>query len=176
MGNPSDALQLGQTIVYDIYPCEAGGGYYYDFTRTWSLGYVTDETQQLYDQVRQVYDTISAELKVNAPFYKYQERACALFEEMGHPTIQSDPAVERGYVHSLGHGIGLRVHEKPWASAVNPSSTDILAPGSVFTLEPGLYYPERGMGVRIEDSWWVTPDGEFEILAEFPKDLLLPMK
>ena len=176
VGNPSDALQLGQTIVYDIYPCEAGGGYYYDFTRTWSLGYVTDEAQQLYDQVRQVYDTISAELKVNAPFYKYQERACALFEGMGHPTIQSDPAVERGYVHSLGHGIGLRVHEKPWASAVNPSPTDILAPGSVFTLEPGLYYPERGMGVRIEDSWWVTPDGEFEILAEFPKDLLLPMK
>ncbi len=176
VGNPSDALQLGQTIVYDIYPCEAGGGYYYDFTRTWSLGYVTDEAQQLYDQVRQVYDTISAELKVNAPFYKFQERACALFEEMGHPTIQSDPTVERGYVHSLGHGIGLRVHEKPWASAVNPSPTDILAPGSVFTLEPGLYYPERGMGVRIEDSWWVTPDGEFEILAEFPKDLLLPMK
>jgi len=51
-----------------------------------------------------------------------------------------------------------------------------LAPGSVFTLEPGLYYPERGMGVRIEDSWWVNPESGFEILADFPKDLILPMK
>jgi len=58
VGTPGDALKLGQTIVYDIYPCEAGGGYFYDFTRTWSLGYATDEVQQLYDQVKQVYDTI----------------------------------------------------------------------------------------------------------------------
>lgn len=176
VGTASDPLKLGQTIVYDIYPCEAGGGYFYDFTRTWSLGYATDETQQLYDQVKQVYETIYGELKVNAPFYKYQERTCELFEAMGHTTIKSNPAAEQGYVHSLGHGIGLRVHEKPWSSAINPSPTDILAIGSVFTLEPGLYYPERGMGVRIEDSLWVTPDGRFEILADFPTDLVLPMK
>ncbi len=176
VGTAGDALKLGQTIVYDIYPCEAGGGYFYDFTRTWSLGYATDEVQQLYDQVKQVYDTVYSELKVNAPFYKYQERTCELFEAMGHPSIKTDPTVEQGYVHSLGHGIGLRVHEKPWSSAINPSPTDILAPGSAFTLEPGLYYPERGMGVRIEDSLWVTPDGKFQILADFPKDLVLPMK
>ena len=176
VGTAGDALKLGQTIVYDIYPCEAGGGYFYDFTRTWSLGYATDEVQQLYDQVKQVYDTVYSELKVNAPFYKYQERTCELFEAMGHPSIKSDPTIEKGYVHSLGHGIGLRVHEKPWSSAINPSPTDILAPGSAFTLEPGLYYPERGMGVRIEDSLWVTPDGKFEILVDFPKDLVLPMK
>jgi Xaa-Pro aminopeptidase len=46
----------------------------------------------------------------------------------------------------------------------------------VFTLEPGLYYPDRGMGVRIEDSLYITPEGKFEILADFPKDLILPMK
>jgi Xaa-Pro aminopeptidase len=175
-GTPADALKLGQTIVYDIYPCQAGGGYFYDFTRTWSLGYVTDEVQVLYDQVKQVYNTVVSELVVNAPFARYQERTCELFEAMGHPTVRTNQATEEGYVHSLGHGIGLRVHEKPWSSLINPSPTDILAPGAVFTLEPGLYYPDRGMGVRIEDSFYVTPDGNFEILADFPKDLVLPMK
>ena len=44
-GNPEDILRLGQTIVFDIFPCEAGGGYFYDFTRTWCLGYAPDEAQ-----------------------------------------------------------------------------------------------------------------------------------
>lgn len=132
--------------------------------------------QALYDQVKQVYETLYNELKVNQPFYLYQERTCDLFEALGHPTIKTDPAIEAGYVHSLGHGVGLRVHEKPWASTINPSPTDILAPGSVFTLEPGLYYPDRGMGVRIEDTLYVSPEGQFEILADFSKDLVLPVK
>lgn len=176
VGNPTDPLRLGQTIVYDIYPCQAGGGYFYDFTRTWSLGYATDEVQALYDQVKQVYDTLFAELKLNARFSDYQERTCELFEAMGHPTVKTNPVTEVGYVHSLGHGIGLRVHEKPWSSTINSSPTDVLIPGTVFTLEPGLYYPDKGMGVRIEDSIQVTPDGRFEILADYPKDLVLPIK
>ncbi len=175
-GTATDLLRLGQTIVYDIFPCEAGGGYFYDFTRTWCLGYAPDEVLKVYEDVKKVYDTITAELKSNEPFMKYQKRTCELFEEMGHPTIMSNPTIERGYCHSLGHGIGLQVHEKPWASMINASPTDILAPGCVFTLEPGLYYPENGMGVRIEDSLVAKPDGTFEILADYPKDLVLPVK
>ena len=53
-GNPTDLMKLGQTIVFDIYPAEAGGGYYYDFTRTWSLGYATPEAQELFDQVKEI--------------------------------------------------------------------------------------------------------------------------
>ncbi|MCX6055890.1 MAG: M24 family metallopeptidase [Chloroflexi bacterium] len=174
-GTPCDAIRLGQTIVFDIYPCEAGGGYFYDFTRTWCLGYASDEIQNLYADVKKVYDQIYAELVVNQPFYLLQKRTCDLFEEMGHPTVKSSPVTETGYVHSLGHGIGLQVHEKPWSTMVNPSPSDILAPGSVFTLEPGLYYPEKGMGVRIEDSLLVTPQGRFEVLAEYSKELVLPM-
>ncbi len=176
VGTPSDLLRLGQTIVYDIYPCEALGGYFYDFTRTWSLGYATDEVQELYDHVRKTYDTLASELKVNAPFSIYQQRTCELFENLGHPTVKENPATEIGYVHSLGHGVGLNIHEKPFSALNNPSPSDILAPGSVFTLEPGLYYPEKGMGVRIEDTYHVTADGKFEVLADYPKDLVLPMK
>ncbi|MPN50877.1 Aminopeptidase YpdF [bioreactor metagenome] len=79
-------------------------------------------------------------------------------------------------MHSLGHGVGLNIHEKPFSSTFNPSPNDILAPGAVFTLEPGLYYPEKGMGVRIEDTLVAKADGSFEILADFPKDLILPVK
>jgi Xaa-Pro aminopeptidase len=175
-GTASDVLRLGQTIVYDIYPCEAGGGYFYDFTRTWCLGYAPDPVQKVFDNVKQVYDTIYAELKLNAPFMNYQKRTCELFEQMGYPTILKDLSIEKGYCHSLGHGIGLQVHEKPWSTTINPSPTDILAPNSVFTLEPGLYYPDDGMGVRIEDSLVANADGTFEILADYPKDLVLPVK
>jgi Xaa-Pro aminopeptidase len=78
-------------------------------------------------------------------------------------------------VHSLGHGLGLHVHERPWFRSI-ASPSDQLDPGSVVTIEPGLYYPERGMGVRLEDTVWVRPDGNMEILAEYPLDLVLPLK
>jgi Xaa-Pro aminopeptidase len=53
---------------------------------------------------------------------------------------------------------------------------DILAIGSVFSIEPGLYYPSRNIGVRIEDTVYLTPQGKFEIMAEYPYDLILPIK
>jgi Xaa-Pro aminopeptidase len=173
-GNPDDELRLGQTIVFDIYPCEAGGGYYYDFTRTWCLGYAPDEAQALYEQVRTVYDQLSSELTVNTTCAPYQRRTCELFEAQGHPTVLSQPETEQGYVHSLGHGVGLAIHERPWFGS-NAGDQDILLPGSVFTLEPGLYYPDQGLGVRLEDTLWVTPDGRIEVLVPYPMDLVLPV-
>lgn len=174
-GNPSDLLRLGETIVFDIFPCEHGGGYFYDFTRTWSLGYATDQVMQMYEQVLSVYNQIVSELAVNAPFKRYQQRTCELFEAQGHPSIQSTPGTQEGYVHSLGHGIGLRVHEMPFSGSL-ASPKDILAPGTTFTLEPGLYYPSRGCGIRLENSYTTRPDGKFEILADYPMDLVLPLK
>jgi Xaa-Pro aminopeptidase len=174
VGNPDDLLRLGQTIVFDIYPCEAGGGYFYDFTRTWSLGYATPETQKLYEEVKAVYDHLVNEFDLNAPFKDYQRLTCELFEKHGHPTPLSTPAPVEGYVHSIGHGVGLNIHERPW-SHLTASDDNILKPGVVFTSEPGLYYPERGLGVRIEDTYWVRPDGKIEILAEYPYDFVLKM-
>ena len=174
-GTPSDPLRLGQTIVFDIFPCEAGGGYFYDLTRTWCLGYATDEALALYEDVLAVYQTILDELEPGTHCPEYQRRACELLAEKGHPTIQSDPQTQNGYVHSLGHGLGLNVHQRPWFGR-NATSADRLEPGSVVTIEPGLYYPERGLGVRLEDTVWMRPDGRAEILAEYPLDLVLPMK
>jgi Xaa-Pro aminopeptidase len=174
-GNPDDIIRLGQPIVYDIFPCEAGGGYYYDFTRTWCLGYAPDDVALLYDQVLQVYNQVTGDLESGMPFTAAQGRTCDLFEAMGHPTLRSDSETESGYVHSVGHGVGLNLHERPFSGST-ATAEELLAPGCVFTIEPGLYYPERGMGVRLENSLWVRPDGVIETLAEFPMDLVLPMK
>ena len=176
IGDSRDLITLGKTIVFDIFPAEKGGGYFYDFTRTWSLGYATPEAHALYDQVQEVYDKVIENLDLNASFVDYQRMTCEFFESKGHRTPLSMPSTLDGYVHSLGHGVGLNIHERP-ASSLNYADQDnILKPGVVITIEPGLYYPEKGMGFRIEDTYWVRPDGKIELLAEFPYDFVLPMK
>jgi Xaa-Pro aminopeptidase len=174
-GNLDDVLRLGQTIVFDIFPCEAGGGYHHDFTRTWCLGFAPDEVTSMYDDVLAVHQQIMSELEVDTPCDHYQERACEMFEARGHSTLKSDPQTQEGYVHGLGHGVGLHVHERPWFKRMG-DQPDKLSPGMVFTVEPGLYYPERGMGCRLEDTVYVRPDGKLESISDFPKDLVVPVR
>jgi len=174
-GEANDVLQLGRTIVFDIFPCQSGGGYFYDFTRTWCLDYAPDEVMELHQQVKSVYGNIATSLKAGEPCYPYQIATCDLFEKMGHPTVRSHKNTFDGYNHSIGHGLGLRVHEKPWFGE-KADESDRLVPGAVFTIEPGLYYPDKGMGVRIEDTYCVTQQGIIEKMAEFPYDLILPIR
>jgi Xaa-Pro aminopeptidase len=175
LGNPKDVLRLGETIVFDIFPCEAGGGYFYDFTRTWCLGYAPDEAQRLYEDVFSVYRQLESELKMGVSCALIQQRACELFEAQGHPTMLHTPQTEIGFPHGLGHGVGINIHERPWFRLQGPTQ-DSLQPGNVFTLEPGLYYPERGLGVRLENTYYATPQGSFEILVDYPMDLVLPVR
>ena len=176
VGDPADLMMLGKTIVFDIFPAEQGGGYFYDFTRTWSLGYATPEAQALYDQVHEVYNKIIENLDLNASFIDYQRMTCEYFESKGHKTQLTDKAPLEGYVHSLGHGVGLNIHERPSSRLTESQTDNILKPGVVITIEPGLYYPDKGMGFRIEDTYWVRPDGKVDLLAEYPYDFVLPMK
>src|SRR3990172_869022 len=142
MGSPEAVLRLGEPIVFDIFPLEAGGGYWADFTRTWGLGHCRDAAQKLYDDVKFVYETIMSELKPETVCSTYQARACELFQQRGHPTVAEDPATKVGFVHGLAHGLGLEVHERP-AFGRDATPNDMLRRGSVVTIEPGLYYPQR---------------------------------
>ena len=176
VGDPKDLITLGKTIVFDIFPGEQGGGYFYDFTRTWSLGYATPEAQAMYEQVQEIYNKVVENLDLNASFIEYQRMTCEYFESKGHKSPLSEKAPLEGYVHSLGHGLGLNVHERPASRLSEVPHDNILKPGVVITIEPGLYYPDKGMGFRIEDTYWVRPDGKMELLAEYPYDFVLPMK
>jgi Xaa-Pro aminopeptidase len=74
----------------------------------------------------------------------------------------------------LGHGVGLNIHEFPRLHHL--SKEDIAQIGNFITIEPGLYYPEDGFGVRVEDSFIVNENGELVSITPFRKDLVLPLK
>jgi Xaa-Pro aminopeptidase len=171
-GRNDQPVEVGKPIVFDIFPCESGGGYFYDFTRTWCLGYAPEDVEAVYQDVFDVYEEVYKSITPGKPCKDFQILTCELFEDRGHPTKLSDKRTEDGYVHGLAHGIGLDVHEAPFFSNTEFNQT-ILQHGSVITVEPGLYYPDRGMGVRLEDTVWVRSDGVLETLVEYPMDLVL---
>jgi Xaa-Pro aminopeptidase len=175
VGQAGSTIPIGQTIIFDIFPCEQGGGYFYDFTRTWCLDHASDEALKIYQDVRQVYEEVYASIQAGSSCRQLQQLTCEKFEALGHPTVMSDFRTQNGYVHSLAHGLGLEVHEPPNFSLA-AANQNILAPGHVFTVEPGLYYPERGLGVRLEDTARIRPDGQIETLVSYPMDLVLKMK
>lgn len=172
-GNPAMPLRLGQSIVFDIFPT-VSSGYFHDLTRTWSLGYATEEVLAAWEQTRQIFATVMGALELGRPCRDYQVMTCEYFERAGHPTPMSHPGTQVGYVHGLGHGVGLDIHEQPSLSHAAGNVT-ALQPGHVVSVEPGLYYPERGFGVRIEDTVAFTEAGELVNLTHFPYDLVVPM-
>ena len=100
----------------------------------------------------------------------YQNLVCDFFEQCGYPTTRSHPATLEGYVHSLGHGVGLDIHEKP-SFHLTPSNHDLIEEGDIVTIEPGLYFPDRELGVRIEDTFVVGDDGRVKSLCRGSRGL-----
>ena len=173
-GTETVALRLGQPIIFDIFP-RIGSGYYHDMTRTWSFGYATDEVSAVYEQVKEIFDRTMAAARAGLPCRDLQQMTLDYFEAKGHPTARTHPGGHDGYVHSLGHGVGLDVHEGPSLS-IAAGNVAHLAPGHVVSIEPGLYYPERGYGVRVEDTIALVEDGSVLNLTDFPYDLIVPMR
>lgn len=175
VGQDQDPIRLGETIVFDLFPRESGGGYFYDFTRTWCLGRAPAEAERAHEEVSEAYRAAAAALRPGVRCRDLQLQICAFFRSRGHLTVVEKPDAQEGYVHGLGHGVGLAIHEAPLFSHLE-SNQDVLATGAVVTIEPGLYYPDSGFGVRLEDTWWLRPDGAAERLAEYPHDLVLPLR
>nr|MBN1228944.1 aminopeptidase P family protein [Anaerolineae bacterium] len=171
-GEDGDVLALGKSIIFDLFPRDMVSGYYHDMTRTFCLGYAPDEVQMAYKQVMQAFNVVMDKLEVGQKGGYYQDLTCDVFEEHGHPTIRTNPGAEEGYVHSVGHGLGLQIHSRPRMSTL---VEDTLEVGHVITIEPGLYYPSRGYGVRIEDTVYVDEKGQFHSLTPYPKDLIIPV-
>src|SRR5579862_3922496 len=152
----SRRIEAGDLLLLD-FGAETGG-YCADITRTVVVGRAASEQRQVYDVVRGAQE--SATRGVRAGMTGKDADA-----------IARDYIAERGYGelfgHSLGHGLGLEVHEAPRLAKTSEGS---LAEGAVVTIEPGIYRPGWG-GVRIEDDVLIDVSGA-RILTQFTRDLL----
>lgn len=142
---PGDrVIEEGEPVIIDMGALHRG--YAGDLTRTIWFGEPTQQLGTMYAIVQAAFDACVANVRSGMTGVELDAVARDLF---------ADHEMDQYFVHSLGHGLGLRVHEAPSASA---RSTDTLAPGHVVTIEPGLYIPDWG-GVRIEDVVAITEDG-----------------
>ncbi|MCO6452432.1 MAG: aminopeptidase P family protein [Caldilineales bacterium] len=168
-------LRTGEPIIFDIFPRDKQTGYYHDITRTWFLGYAPDDLLIRWQQIKAIYDQLLSEMRVGEPCAHYQHMTCDYFEELGYPTTRLDSKTQVGYNHSLGHGVGLDVHEAPGLNHL-PDNDTILQPGHVVSVEPGLYDPEAGWGLRIEDTVAFDQSGRLVNLSSFPYDPIIALK
>lgn len=157
-------LRAHETIVCDIFPVNRATGYFADMTRTYAKGEPSLEKQKLYEAVLASQEAGIAAVKPGVLGKEIHEVCSQVFVERGY-----EVADDRGFTHGTGHGLGLDIHEEPYANA---SSEAVLVTGNVITVEPGLYYSKLG-GVRIEDVVHITEQGA-ENLTQYPKELIIP--
>jgi Xaa-Pro aminopeptidase len=157
-GDANAEVLASVPIVLDIFPADKTTGYFFDLTRTFCAGDIPDELQRLHAEVLEAFTVAAEAMKPGTEARSYQAMVCDFFESKGYATTRSNPATLEGYVHSLGHGVGLEIHEKP-SFGLTPANHDLIEVGDIVTIEPGLYFPERGLGVRIEDTFVVETNG-----------------
>jgi Xaa-Pro aminopeptidase len=145
----------GELVVFDM--GAQLDGYCSDGTRTYATGEPGAEAREVYEVVLAAQLAALEAVGAGAKGEDVDAVARKVIDQAGHG--------ER-FGHGLGHGVGLEVHEGP---RLSPRSDDVLAPGEVVTVEPGIYLPGK-LGVRIED-FVVVEDGGHRNLSTLPKDL-----
>ncbi|MFA5346594.1 MAG: Xaa-Pro peptidase family protein [Methanoregula sp.] len=154
-------LKSDEPIVIDLFPVAEKSGYYADMTRTVVKGEPSTEILDMYAALREAKWLGISRVKAGVSGADIHQSVVDFFKDRGYENNS------RGFIHNLGHGVGLQVHELP---TVGPAGK-ALASGNVITIEPGLYYPGIG-GVRLEDIGVVTRTG-FENFTVFPEELIV---
>jgi Xaa-Pro aminopeptidase len=166
----SGPLAAGSPIVIDIWPQDEPSSCWADMTRTFVAGSApADDVVAMHRLCLEALENVKAAARPGVTGNDLYAIACDVFEAAGHPTQRTKPEGETlrdGFYHSLGHGVGLEVHEYP---SLGRSGSEPLIPGDVIAVEPGTYRHGYG-GVRLEDLLLITADG-CEVLADFPYDL-----
>ena len=148
----------GDSVVLDI------GGilnhYCSDMTRTVFLGEVSDKAREVYEIVREAQQRGIDAARPGARMCDVDNACRSYITEKGYGDY---------FTHRTGHSIGIEDHESGDVSSVNQN---IIQPGQVFSIEPGIYLPEDGIGVRIEDLVLITENG-CEVLNHYPKDRIV---
>ncbi|RQD81284.1 MAG: aminopeptidase P family protein [Methanocalculus sp. MSAO_Arc2] len=153
----SGPLAANSPIIIDIFPQDEETGYYADMTRTLVRGEPAPLIREMYSIVSDAQKLAFSLIRDGADGSAVYQAIVTIFSDSGYG-IEPD-----GFVHSLGHGVGLEVHEQPTLNARGGP----LSAGNVITIEPGLYYSGIG-GVRIEDMGVVTGSG-FRLISRFPE-------
>ncbi len=162
-------IRAGEPIVIDIWPRDNASACFADMTRTFVVGEAPAEVVEWHRLCKEALDRALAEARPGVTGRSLFDGTCEVFEAAGYPTQRTKAdgeTLDRGFIHSLGHGVGLAVHEEPLLGLMG---RDALVPGDVITVEPGLYRPGFG-GLRLEDLLLVTEKG-VENLTHFPYDL-----
>lgn len=169
-GTRSEPVRASVPLVIDIFPRDRHSGWFFDLSRTFCIGEIPPRLAEVHALVREAHSRALRNAAAGVSCAQLQRDTCAFFREAGWPTIEESPATLRGYVHGLGHGVGLEVHELP-SFALSSMNSDVLEPGDVFTIEPGLYDPDEELGVRIEDTCVVHDDGSVRSLSSSDRGL-----
>jgi Xaa-Pro aminopeptidase len=137
------------------------------------IGRAEKRARQLFDTVKEAQTASLDIIKEGLPAQSAMMKACDVIEKHGFRTVRDvyDGKIQKissGFIHSLGHGVGLTIGEQPYLSL---QSAEPLKSGNVVTVEPGVYLPGFG-GVRIEDTVLITTNG-YEDLSRIRKEFEL---
>ena len=170
-GEDQDIVRAAEPIVFDIFPAEPDG-YWHDCSRTYTFSAPTRKVREMYDAVLDAQALALDMIRQQVAAKDVMISVCELFEKRGYPTVRSllkggKEARVKGFIHGLGHGVGLTIGERPYLSLY---SKEPLRKNSIVTVEPGLYDPRVG-GIRIEDT--VVVGSPSENLTPLKKDLEL---
>ena len=150
-------VEEGKVVLMD-YGC-VYNGYCSDMTRTVAVGYADDKTKNIYDTVLNAQLAAIDAIKAGVHNKEVDKVARDIIANAGYG---------ENFNHSLGHGVGLEIHEQP---NLSPMSEDVLKAGNIVTVEPGVYV-EGFCGIRIEDLVMVRSDG-CENFTHSSKDFII---
>jgi Xaa-Pro aminopeptidase len=169
-----DAVEIkkGKLVVFDIFP-QAQSGYWSDMTRSFVVGRGDARARKMFEAVKDAQMSSLDYLRAGVTGEAAMELSCDIIERAGFRTVREifqgkTKSLSTGFIHSLGHGVGLTIGESPYLSL---ASKDRLKSGEVVTVEPGVYLPGFG-GVRIEDTVAVRSRG-VEVFTKVEKELEL---
>jgi Xaa-Pro aminopeptidase len=164
----SGPIAPDEPICLDLFPRDRDSGCFADMTRVFVVGTPSDELLEWHKLCKEALDRSVAAATPGTPGTDLFQITCDVFEEHGYPTLRSKQpgeVLQDGFYHSLGHGVGLEVHEEP---SLGRGPGELVA-GDVIAVEPGLYRNGYG-GCRLEDLVLVTENGG-EVLTDYPYDL-----
>lgn len=167
----SGPLPAGLPIEIDLWPRDDETGCWADMTRTFVVGGAPpDEVARQEQLVGEALRSVNDAARPGITGRELHAICCEIFEREGYRTQRTGPGEDRneGFQFSLGHGVGLEVHEDP---ALGQSGYAPLVTGDVIAVEPGLWQRDVG-GVRFEDLLLITDDGA-QVLTDFPYDTRL---